>query len=66
MFLSSADFCFFVVLGELTFFEKKIFSMSNSLDPDQARHLVGPDLGPNCYQRISADDISRPIININI
>ena len=25
--------------------------MSNSLDPDQARHLVGPDLGQNCLQR---------------
>ena len=32
---------------------------SNSLDPDQARHFVGPDLGPNCLQRLSADDISR-------
>ena len=30
--------------------------MSNSLDPDQARHSVGPDLGPNCLQRLSADD----------
>ena len=30
--------------------------MSNSLDPDQARHFVGPDLGPNCLQRLSADD----------
>ena len=29
--------------------------MSYSLDPDQARHLVGPDLGPNCLQRLSAD-----------
>ena len=29
--------------------------MSNSLDPDQARHFVGPDLGPNCLQRLSAD-----------
>ena len=29
--------------------------MSNSLDPDQARHFVGPDLGPNCLQRSSAD-----------
>ena len=26
---------------------------SNSLDPDQARHIVGPDLGPNCLQRLS-------------
>ena len=33
--------------------------MSNSLDLDQARHLVGPDLGPNCLQRLSADDTCR-------
>ena len=32
--------------------------MSNSLDPDQARHFVGPDLDPNCLQRLSADDES--------
>ena len=30
--------------------------MSNSLEPDQARHYVGPELDPNCLQRISADD----------
>ena len=34
--------------------------VSNSLDPDQARHFVGPDLGPNCLQRLSADNKSRP------
>ena len=28
--------------------------VSNGLDPDQDRHYVGPDLGPNCLQR-SAD-----------
>ena len=33
--------------------------MSNSLDPDQDQHFVGPDLGPNCLQRLSADDKSR-------
>ena len=33
--------------------------MSNSLDPDQAQCFVGPDLGPNCLQRLSADDKSR-------
>ena len=33
--------------------------MSNSLDPDQARHFVGPDLDPNCLRRLSADDTSR-------
>ena len=32
--------------------------MSNSLDPDQAQHFVGPDLGPTCLQRLSADDTS--------
>ena len=30
--------------------------VSNSLDPDQARHFVGPDLGPNCLQGLSADN----------
>ena len=30
--------------------------MSNSLGPDQARHSVGPDLGPNYLQNLSADD----------
>ena len=28
--------------------------MSNSLDPDLDRHNVGPDLGPNCLQKLSA------------
>ena len=27
--------------------------VSNGLDPDQDRHSVGPDLGPNCLQRLS-------------
>ena len=33
--------------------------MSNSLDPDQARRFVGPDLGSNCLSRLSADDTGR-------
>ena len=57
--------CLFVVCW---FFSKSTFSkknfrniirVSNSLDPDQNRHSVGPDLGPNCLQRQSADDTSR-------
>ena len=32
--------------------------VSNRLDPDQARPFVGPDLGPNCLQRL-------PVICIN-
>ena len=29
---------------------------SNGLDPDQDWHFVGPDLGLNCLQRLSADN----------
>ena len=32
--------------------------MSNNLDPDQDRHSVGLDLGPNFLQVISAVDKS--------
>ena len=28
-----------------------------------ASHFVGPDLGPNCLQRLSADDTSRQRVN---
>ena len=50
--LLTADF-----FSELTFSENSfghIIRVSNSLDPDQDRHFVGPDLGPNCLQRLSA------------
>ena len=40
----------------LIFFSKKIIRVANSLDPDQSRHFVGPDLGPNCLHRLSVDD----------
>ena len=36
---------------------------SNSLDPDQARSFIGPDLAPNCLQKLSADDIYRRSVN---
>ena len=54
-------FCCFM----LTFFFKTIFSkksvkttisVPNSLDLDQHQLSVGPDLDPNCLQRLSADD----------
>ena len=38
--------------------------MSNNLDPDQARRIVGPDLGPNCLQRFSADGTGRQRVKI--
>ena len=37
--------------------------MSNSLDPDQARQFVGPDLGPNWLPRLLADDTGRQRVN---
>ena len=40
--------------------------MSNSLVPDQARLYVGPDLGPNCLQKLSADDTSRYKVNLGL
>ena len=33
--------------------------VSNNLDPDQARHLIGPNLGQFCLQRLSADNKYR-------
>ena len=43
------------------FFSKASVSKSvlDSLDPDQARHFVRPDLGSNCLQRLPADDTCR-------
>ena len=37
--------------------------MSDRLDPDQARHFVGPDLDPICLQRLSADDTWQYRVN---
>ena len=31
---------------------------ANRLDPDQAQHFVGPDLGPNCLQNYQLMTIS--------
>ena len=47
-FLTSVDFFL------INFFKKisGIPSVSNSLVPDQARHFVGPDLGPVCLQKL--------------
>ena len=43
----------YFTLWMLDFFN--IIRVSNSLDLDQARHFVGPDLGPKCLQRLLAD-----------
>ena len=38
---------------------KHTISVSHSLDPDHAPHIVRLDLGPNCLQCLSTDDTSR-------
>ena len=52
-------FCRLLIFLKINFFKKNllrnIVTVKNSLDPDQARHYVAPDLGPNCLQRFSAD-----------
>ena len=39
--------------------------MSNSLDPDQDQRYVGPDLDPNCLQRLSTDGTCQQTVNVN-
>ena len=51
--MSSVDFF------QINFSKKSLWNairMSNRLDADQAQHSVGPDLGLNCLQKLSADD----------
>ena len=40
--------------------------MQNILDSDQARHFIGPDLGPNCLQRLSVDDTSKQRVKVGV
>ena len=60
----------FVVCGFLFknhFFSEIFFrntSVSNSLDQDQTRRFVRPDLGPNCLKTLSEDGIRRYFLNI--
>ena len=54
--------CCLLIFSKLTF-SKKSFSnvirVSNGSGPDQDRHSVGPDLGPNCSQRLSIHNKSH-------
>ena len=40
-----------------------LLRVSISLAPDQARRLVGPDLGPNCLPMLLEDDTCRQCVN---
>ena len=59
---------FYVVCGFFSTFTKNssgILSLLNSMDPDQARHFVEPNLDPNYLQRLSADDSSRQRVTLH-
>ena len=56
--LSSADFLR-IIFSKNSF--RNTIRVSNSLDPDQDRHSVGPDLGPNSFERLSADEKKSPL-----
>ena len=60
--VSSADFYF-----KIYFFKKFFNEHFQSVKLFGSRHSVGPDLGPNCLQKLSAEDkvaTSRRRINI--
>ena len=65
--LLTASWVFHAFLSSADFYQNQLFqkilsgipSVSNSLYPDQARHFVGPVLGPNCLKKLSADDTRR-------
>ena len=47
-------FCRLLILFKIFFqerYQEYTIRVPNSFDPDQARHFVGLDLGPNCYQQ---------------
>ena len=50
-------FCHLLICFKINFFENffQEYQKRVKVDPDQARH-VGPDLGPNCLQMLSAAD----------
>ena len=52
-------FIFLLLNSSLNILSRIKYGASNSLDLDQARRNVGPDLGPNCLQMLSADYTSR-------
>ena len=60
LFLSSAEFFLKSTFLKNSF--RNTIRVSNSLDPDQ----VGPDLGPTCLQRLSADITSRQRVKIQL
>ena len=64
-FLNFGIYRLFLQINFLETFLRNSIRMSNSLDPDQARCFVGPDLGPNCLQRLSAPPVENSYVMFN-
>ena len=65
IFLPSADFFFpKLVIKKISF--RNTIGVSNGLDPDEDRHSVGPDLGPNSLQRLSSYDKEFALIILGV
>ena len=63
-FLSSGEFVSKSTV--LNYFLRNTSRVSNSLEPDQAQHFVGPDPVLNCLQRLSADDSIKGTVILEI
>ena len=60
------NFCRLLICSKSAFSKNyfmKTIRVSNTLDLDQARQNVGPDLGPNCLHRLLSDGSIRQIVN---
>ena len=60
-------FCHLLIFFKINFFEKffqEYNRVSDSLDPNQTGHFVGPDLNPNYLQNLLADNTSRQRVNL--
>ena len=60
----SVFFFFKIIFLKKSF--RNIIKVSNRLDPYQVRHFVGPDLGLNCLQRLSADLTSKQRVIVGV
>ena len=59
--LGSNSACFFMSADffKIHVFEKfflEYLQYVKRLDPDQAQHNIGPELGPDCFKKLSAED----------
>ena len=61
-FMSSVDVFAKILFSKHSF--RNTIRVTNSLEPDQVRRIVRPDLGANCLLRLLADDTARRYIII--